>query len=139
VIVIELTQDPHPAPRPRASGRGVFMPRWYMALKTAWAWEARAQLAAGGWTPLCDGQRVAVAVTFRRATRAKCDLDNALKSFCDAMNGVLWNDDAQIDEAHVRVLRGVGKAACGVTAAVWECGPARPVYRPIDPASWVGV
>lgn len=33
------------------------------------------------------------------------DGDNALKSLCDALNGIAWNDDRQVEEYHIYVER----------------------------------
>lgn len=32
----------------------------------------------------------------------KCDADNCIKAVCDALNGVVWKDDVQVTDLHVK-------------------------------------
>lgn len=47
------------------------------------------------------GGPVSIRLRFWRETRRKCDWDNLAKSVCDALNGIAWEDDSQIDIALV--------------------------------------
>lgn len=42
--------------------------------------------------------------TLRRHPSVRPDIDNYTKAVCDAANGILWKDDGQIVELHVRKL-----------------------------------
>ncbi len=53
-----------------------------------------------GFIPLTTGRfRVGVEVTYQDAKRR--DLDNQIKSICDALNEVAWDDDSQIDDMQI--------------------------------------
>lgn len=137
MTAIWLSGNPRPAPRPRGSGNGQsFNPRWYTDLKKRWAQEAALQLLTA--PTFFDGQRLAVSLMVYRADNRVADWDNLSKSATDPLSGIWWGDDAQIDEAHVYVMRGVGSDAAGVQVAAWECGR-KYSYVPIDEANWVGV
>lgn len=45
------------------------------------------------------------------------DLDNVLKSVCDALNGILWDDDTQVDEIYTR--RSYDRMAPRVEVRAW--------------------
>lgn len=63
-----------------------------------------AALAArpAGW-PLDARYSIGVVVS---RDRRKADWDNAVKTLCDALNGIAWTDDSQVDEARVVMRRG---------------------------------
>ncbi len=67
--------------------------------------------------PLDARYRVEVRVYRRRAG----DLDNVVKSALDACNGVLWADDAQVDELHAYRCAPVGRE--GLEVVVDVMGP----------------
>lgn len=54
-----------------------------------------------GWI---RGLRYFVAIEAAFPTRGRTDLDNIAKQACDALNGIVWDDDSQIDELHVKRL-----------------------------------
>lgn len=67
------------------------------ALKESYQWQARAQYHD---RPLSCPLSITVAVYC--STRRKLDIDNAgLKLLFDAMNGLVWEDDCQIEEMTV--------------------------------------
>ena len=66
--------------------------------KTVATYALRARLAHAGPWPLDARYRVEL-WSYRRR---EADLDNIIKSALDACNGVLWTDDAQVDEIHAR-------------------------------------
>ncbi len=46
-------------------------------------------------------ESVAVTISVMPPDRRRRDLDNLLKLLLDAMNGILWSDDSQIDDLHI--------------------------------------
>lgn len=106
-LTLTLHGDPVAKGRPRLGKNGhAFTPeRTRMAEKAV----TDAVIAAmNGLPPVADP--VVVSVVFSCATRRRADADNLLKLITDAMNKVAFEDDSQIEEFHVRVHRGVGKA-----------------------------
>lgn len=53
------------------------------------------------WFPT---HRFSCAIEVTYPTRGRADLDNVAKQVCDALNGILWVDDSQVDELHVKRL-----------------------------------
>ncbi len=49
------------------------------------------------------------------------DVDNLLKAVLDALQGVVWNDDAQVDAIEARRLR-CRRGQDRAVVAVWEIG-----------------
>lgn len=64
--------------------------------------------------------RVSVAIDVYRSTHKRCDVDNLAKTVLDALNGLAWDDDCQVDE--LRVRRSVDRVAprCEVQVVVIE-------------------
>jgi Holliday junction resolvase RusA-like endonuclease len=117
VTRIWLSGEPRPAPRPRANGgRRAFNPKWYTELKERWAEEAAGQLI--GAPHFMNGERLVVRLDFFRKDFTLADWDNLAKAATDPLSGLWFRDDAMIDEAHVTVRRGVGKARAGVAVCV---------------------
>lgn len=85
------------------------MTRVAREVKQAIAWEARA--AYSGQTLQCR-LRVHVKL-FYRDTRRR-DIDN-LKMLFDALSGIVWRDDSQIDELNIRRLCDPGDPRIMVT------------------------
>lgn len=63
---------------------------------------------------------VALTVVCKIPTRRRADIDNFTKLILDAGNGVLYNDDVQVEELHVYLERGVGEKAAGTRVRVAE-------------------
>lgn len=94
--------------RPRL-GRGgrTFTPAKTVAFEAAVALAARAAMAGDPMTGGCEVEVYGLAAMPRswskrkraemcgRLHTSKPDKDNCLKSVCDALNGVVWRDDAQ--------------------------------------------
>lgn len=76
--------------------------------RSARSWKAQAQALLG--SSCCFGVnwplsvRLAVVIEMCPPNRRKRDMDNLLKIVLDVGNGVLWNDDQQIDD--LRIVRG---------------------------------
>jgi Holliday junction resolvase RusA-like endonuclease len=95
VIAFVVAGDPVPWRRSRSKGRQHF---------TDSKARQQAQLIAGaariaGATPLPGPVKLTV-IAYRR-TRQRCDWDNLGKLVSDALNGVCWLDDSQVDDARV--------------------------------------
>lgn len=64
--------------------------------KDGWAWEAKSQMRGGPRKgDLC------VEIYLHFPDKRRRDLDN-IKALLDAMTGVLWEDDSQIVDLHIR-------------------------------------
>lgn len=133
---LTLPGDPRPCPRHRhrAGGRGGYNPPWYDNQKTAWGLHARSQMTDQGAAKLKG--RVGTRLYFFRATRRHADLDNLIKSVWDALNGIAFEDDRQIDRVSARVYRGVGGASARVEIQVYELTSE---WVPPNWSEWVGV
>ena len=62
-------------------------------LKEKWAWEARTQ-----WKMEPTKEKVSLSLVLYFPDRKRRDLSNQPKLIEDALTGVVWNDDSQIDE-----------------------------------------
>jgi len=129
-LTLVLEGDPRPAPRHRhnAGGHGGHKPLWYTQQLEAYGLQALVQRNAQQASVLTG--RVGVDATFYRATNRTADVDNLQKTLYDALKGIAWKDDSQIDEAHTRVVRGVGDIAARVEARVYALSPDRPLPVP---------
>lgn len=91
---------PVPFARPRFNnGQGFNAPK-YAAFKTELAWRLRSLVRR---PPLIGALQLTVSFTLAPPKRLKNkhpishpDVDNLLKAFLDAGNGILWNDDCQV-------------------------------------------
>lgn len=119
VLDVVLHGDPIPKGRPR-TGNGVTYtpPRTRTAEKAVKAVVATKMLGRG---PV-EGP-IGLAVEFYCQTRRRTDGDNLLKLITDAMNGLVYVDDSQIEEWFCRVHRGVGKETARTEILVYELPP----------------
>jgi len=110
----EMPGDPVPKGRPRHTAKGVtFTPERTRRAERDMAFVAKAAAPKGPLAgPLC------VELTFACATRRRQDWDNLGKLVCDACNGILWEDDSQIEDAHVVKRIGVGAALAKTSVRV---------------------
>ena len=95
-------------------GRGskVFMLPGVRIAKEAIAWEARSQFHG---KPL-EGH-LAVEVDLFWPDRRNHDVDN-IKSLLDALTGIVWNDDGQIQDLHTK--KAVDRTNPRVEMRVWK-------------------
>lgn len=118
IIDVWLPGEPLPMSRPRFDSRSR---RSYTDAK------ARAELERVTWLlraarPRCQEEGgVEVILQFRRATRAKVDVDNLAKTVLDAAKGIVWRDDHQVHRLVVVKHLGVGKENAGTRfiATAW--------------------
>lgn len=70
----------------------------YLASKDALATAIRQAAAAVGHDQPDAESRFAVSIHVTRKTRRAYDLDNVVKALMDSANGIIWKDDAQVDQ-----------------------------------------
>lgn len=63
-------------------------------------------------------KRIKIMAVVHFADKRKCDLDNRLKALQDALTGIVWVDDSQIDE--IIIKRGSTIKDGAVRLTVWE-------------------
>lgn len=76
-------------------GRGRVLTTKGKECKEAIGWEARSQ-----WRQKPLEGSVAIELTIFYPDRRRRDFDN-LKAVYDALTGIVWKDDSQIDDAHI--------------------------------------
>ncbi len=108
---------PLPKARPRCGAGGV----WYTPRETTGYEEKVALYALSG---RADSGRfsgpVSVSLTFLLKTRGKADLDNMIKAVLDGMNGVVYEDDLQVQELRAQVVTGAEEPSTDVVVREWE-------------------
>ena len=99
MISFVVAGDPVPWERTEGNGKRRFTAARTRRQKQLVAAAAR----IAGAVPLDGSARLTVHAF--RATRRRCDWDNLGKLVSDALNGVCWHDDSQVDDA--RVLKSI--------------------------------
>lgn len=112
MIVFTVNGQPIPKARPRVGKHSTYTPEKTAAWETAVGWAAR----MAGAEPLTGD--LSVTLLFRRKGIARADLDNLCKSALDGLNGIAFDDDAQIIELSARVA--YKSTAPGVTISIEE-------------------
>jgi len=95
--IITIPGNPIPKGRPRVVKGRVFTPR-----RTRDYERLVSQYAALKWTREPTRARLFVSMRFYRETAHRCDLSNLVKSVEDGLQGIVFVDDEQIDELHIR-------------------------------------
>jgi len=96
--------QPVPKGRPRFTGKHTFTPKRTRVYESEVKTEAQTELRKWrsqnqcGWS---TANRFGLTLHLYFSDRRKRDLDNCAKAITDALNGVVYDDDAQIDELHV--------------------------------------
>lgn len=100
--------EPIPKGRPRAkAGQRAFTPKRTVDAEKRVAGAFRS--THPGFTPMRG--RLMFMATFYRSTRHRVDTDNLVKLCTDALNGIAYADDEQIEEIHARRIYGAGDTA----------------------------
>jgi Holliday junction resolvase RusA-like endonuclease len=120
VASLVLPGNPAPKERPRHGQGHTFTPRKTRDAEETVAWTFRQ--ARPDWQP-DPVSAFGVAILFAASDFIRRDADNLLKLLLDALNKVVWQDDAQVVEFSVRLERG---QPTGRTVAV--------LYRLPEPA-----
>ena len=122
VVTFQVDGDPVPKGRPRFARRGHFV-QTYTDSKTI-EYETlvamKARQAIGASEPLKGALsvflylRYSIPSSYTKKRKEAClnglefpkriDIDNVYKSITDAMNGIVYLDDSQIVEAHIKKL-----------------------------------
>ena len=110
-IVIIVPGEPVPKARARTVRGHSYTPERTLRAQQAVAWEARRT-----WKLSPMRGSVRLGLVFRCGSRRRTDIDNLAKLVMDALNGVVWEDDSQIEELHVYRFR--GNEATGTTITV---------------------
>lgn len=124
---IEVLFVPVPKARPRVHSKGTYLPPAYEKSRTDLAWllvDARNKIKA--W-PMNKSYIVNYDVWLYR--RNAGDADNLVGTLLDAGKRVLWDDDMQVIELHVRKHRGPPKVLIEVDV-IEESTGFEPAERP---------
>lgn len=100
MITLTIPGNPIPKARARVVNGHAFTPA-----RTR-EWEA---VVADHYRIMCGVKHngpLAVELTFYRKDRRGADVDNLQKAVLDALNGIAWRDDSQIDRLISTVFRG---------------------------------
>lgn len=118
VTTIELPGEPMPAARWKTTSNNGKQFKRYLAQCRDYRDWAIPQMCSQRYFDA--GCRLAVEIRINRKSHVKADVDNLFKAITDPLNGFVYDDDSQIDEAHVYIRRGVGLENAGVVLKVWE-------------------
>lgn len=102
LVAITIPGNPRPKQRPRLGKGG----NTYTPKATRVAENGVATLLQNAMPGPPTDKPVAVCLRFHRDNHRRADLDNLVKLVLDAANGVVWRDDAQVEQIHARLTRG---------------------------------
>ena len=96
MIRITIEGDAIPAARPRFSGRRAYQPARNVEYRQVVQWQAKA--AMSGTKPLQGALTATIKLyrKFKTTCKRYGDVDNHLKAIFDALNRIVFEDDAQI-------------------------------------------
>jgi len=104
-VAFTVAGEPIPKGRPRAkAGQRAFTPKRTVDAEKRVAAAFRAMYPE--FKPMTG--RLLLVATFYRSTRHRVDADNLVKLCTDALNGVAYVDDEQIEELHAKRVYGAG-------------------------------
>ena len=136
VVTFAVDGDPVPKGRPRFARRGQFVQTYTDAKTIDYETQVamKARHAIGSTKPLESALtvflylRYTVPASYSKKRKEAClngleypkriDIDNVYKSITDAMNGIVYLDDSQIVEAHIKK---VYAEESGANIMVQEC------------------
>ncbi|CAB4128235.1 Crossover junction endodeoxyribonuclease, RusA-like [uncultured Caudovirales phage] len=136
IVTFEVEGDPVPKSRPRFARRGNFVQTYTDAKTIDYETHVamKARQAIGASEPLQGALtvflylRYLIPASYSKKRKEAClrgveypkkiDIDNVYKSITDAMNGIVYTDDSQIVEAHIKK---VYAETAGANIMVQEC------------------
>lgn len=117
-LSISVPGEPISKGRPRVvrSARGSGRPITYTPQATAAQEQLVALYARQGMAgrDRDEASAFGVSLTFHLRTRVRRDIDNLSKLILDALNGIVWGDDSQVEELHARLVRGAADPRTGI-------------------------
>lgn len=118
-----------PAPRITRMGRRSPRTMRYMSYRQDIVWSAK----AAGVRPIPKGEDVAVRIVLYLQKKGnQGDLDNYQKTILDALNGVAWDDDRQVQDIHARRIW-VGKQDDErVAVEIWPVAEMSPLKKEVS-------
>jgi Holliday junction resolvase RusA-like endonuclease len=122
-VTFRIDGEAVPKGRPRVSRTGTYTPARTVAYRDE---VQAAYLAVARRYNRDDQGRYAVTIQVVTASRRRSDLDNIAKAILDALNGVAFGDDSQVDR--LVVTRHFGETP--LTRVLVEKVP-DPAYRPV--------
>jgi Holliday junction resolvase RusA-like endonuclease/endogenous inhibitor of DNA gyrase (YacG/DUF329 family) len=130
-VVARFTVDGEPESKNRARwsphGGRPYTPERTRAAEAKMAW--RFKEAARGYEP-SKAKSYGVVGLFFAATRQRRDVDNMLKLICDALNGLAWADDSQVNEIAGRKVHVTDKGHARTEVLIYELPPVPPATVP---------
>ena len=105
IIHFSIDTKPIPQARPRVGKFNTFEPERCTNYKNILSWSAKQ--AMRGNSPLTTPIKIDIKI-FRNQTptsKQYGDWDNHAKSVCDALNGIVYADDAQIVDGRVQMFK----------------------------------
>lgn len=108
-LKIVIPGKPTGKARPRFAKGRVYTPAKTKSYEEAVAWAAK--VAMKGRTIISGPVRLTITCSFKSKERgwhvSKPDLDNCVKAATDALNGIVYKDDAQICYMNVSKIKGL--------------------------------
>ena len=119
IIRFHVEGVPVPKQSFKVSGKGGYTPERQASWQELIAYKAAEVAKQKDFPPAMKKERVCVAMSFYLPDHRRRDLDNLSKAVLDACNGILWQDDTQVD--HLTLDKHIGeKPGVNFTAAYWD-------------------
>jgi Holliday junction resolvase RusA-like endonuclease len=99
-VIIQLDGPPVAKARPRFGKGHVYTPARTKRFERDLGWTAKAQMV--GRKPFDAPIKIGVVFDLALESFSQADIDNLCKAALDALNGIVWRDDAQVIELCVR-------------------------------------
>ena len=105
IIHFSIDTKPIPQARPRVGRFNTYEPERCTNYKSLISWSAKKAMT--GKSPLTAPIRIVIKIFRNQSPTSKQygDWDNHAKSVCDALNGIVFADDAQIVDGRVQMFK----------------------------------
>lgn len=123
LIIVQETVPGSPVPKARAripgKGKHGFTPTKTRVAEEQLAWMLALKADLRG--AFVADRAIGLRLLFICPDRRRRDWDNMSKTVCDAANGVIYEDDYQVEDAHVKLIRGCKNPRTEIL--IWDLGP----------------